>query len=145
LTSAGGAVGTISKTAAAAGTPFAGGPATLPINLNAVDTVLTSSLPSSQTLPITSTVIYQDSNGNAAVTLIKYGDGFIVILGWDWFDAQPVGTQDGGWLAVLNTAGNDVVGSRSIPTLSEWAMILMAGLLVIVGLAALRRPGLRAL
>src|SRR5262245_40056145 len=44
LTSAGAAVGPITKTAAAAGTPFASGPATLPLNLNSTDTILASSL-----------------------------------------------------------------------------------------------------
>jgi hypothetical protein len=140
LTSDGGAVGTISKTAAAAGTPFASGPATLTTNLNAVDTIKADSLPSSATLPLSSHIIYADGNGNAAVTLIQYGGGNIVIFGWDWFDAAPVGGQDGGWLSVLDIAGNDVVGTQPIPTLSEWAMIAMAGLLLVVGIGALRRP-----
>jgi hypothetical protein len=122
------------------GTPFANGPATLPINLNAVDTVLPGSLPSSQTQPVASKVIYQDEAGNAVVAQIGYGNGNILILGWDWFDATPVGSQDGGWLALLDIAGNDVVGAESIPTLSEWAMIAMAGLLALAGVAAIRRP-----
>jgi hypothetical protein len=134
LTSAGPAVGTISKTAEAATTPFASGPATLPLNLNAVDTVLAASLPG----PPTSKVIYADSNGNAVVALITYGVGSIVILGWDWFNAVPVGTQDGGWLEVFNTAAN-ISQTQPIPTLSEWAMIAMAALLIVVGVATLRR------
>jgi hypothetical protein len=138
LTSAGAAVGTIAKAPGAANTPFANGPATLPANLNAVDTVLASSLPGSPTVPATSRIIYGDANGNAAVALISYGSGNIVILGWDWFNAQPVGTQDGGWLEVLDTAA-DIEGTRPIPTLSEWAMIAMAGLLIALGLATLRR------
>lgn len=140
LTSAGGAVGTIAKAPGAAGTPFENGPATLPINLNATDTILTSSLPATGlSFPASSRVIYQDSNGNAVVAMITVGGGHIVVFGWDWFDAAPVGSQDGGWLSLLDVAGNDVVGSRPVPTLSEWAMIAMAALLVVTGVAAMRR------
>jgi hypothetical protein len=140
LASAGSVVGTINKTAAATGTPFESGPATLPVNLNAVDTVLTASLPSSETQPVSSKVIYQDDAGNAVVAQISFGNGNILIFGWDWFNAAPVGSQDGGWLALLDIGGNDVVGLATIPTLSEWAMIAMAGLLLLAGVAALRRP-----
>jgi hypothetical protein len=137
LTSSGVAVGTISKAAGASGTPFVNGPPTLPANLNAVDTVLASSLPNGN--GFSSKGIYTDSNGNAAVASISFGGGNIVIMGWDWFDAQPVGAQDGGWLAVLDTAAA-ITGLTGIPTLSEWAMIAMAALLIALGLFALRRP-----
>ncbi len=139
LTSAGGAVGTIAKTPAAVGTPFESGPATLPINLNATDTILASSLPTNGSFPVSSSIIYADDNGNAVVAMITVGGGHIVVLGWDWFDAQPVGTQDGGWLSVLDIAGNDVTGATPVPTLSEWAMIAMVALLMVTGGLALRR------
>jgi hypothetical protein len=140
LTSAGGAVGTIAKAPGAVGTPFENGPATLPINLNATDTILTSSLPASGlSFPASSRVIYADDNGNAVVAMITVGGGHIVVFGWDWFDAAPVGSQDGGWLSVLDTTGNAVVGTQPIPTLSEWAMIAMAALLLVTGVAAMRR------
>jgi len=136
LTSGGGAVAPITlDSAAATGTVFAGGPATLPINLNATDTVLASSLPPG------SKVIYRDGVGNAVVTLLPMSAGNIVIMGWDWFDAAPVGSQDGGWLAVL-AAASAIVGTPSVPTLSEWALITMAALLLATGVLALvrRRP-----
>jgi hypothetical protein len=134
LTSGGGAASPISLDAAgAAGTPFEGGPATLSINANATDTVLPSSLPDG------SRVIYRDANGNSAVTLIPVGGGNVVIMGWDWFDAKPGGSQDGGWLAVLDTAAS-IVATSPIPTLSEWAMMAMAGLLLALGVFTLRRP-----
>jgi hypothetical protein len=134
LTSGGAAAPPISLNAAgAAGTPFQGGPATLSINANATDTVLASSLPDG------SSIIYQDASGNSAVTLLRIGGGNVIVMGWDWFDAQPTGSQDGGWLAVLDTAAA-IVGTSPIPTLSEWAMIAMAGLLIALGLFALRRP-----
>jgi exosortase sorting signal-containing protein len=133
LTSGGAAVAPITlDAAAAAGTPFAGGPATIAINLNATDTVLASSIPNF------GRIIYKDAKGNGAVVLLPFSLGNVVIMGWDWFDAQPVGSQDGGWLAVLAAAGQ-IVGSTAIPTLSEWAIIAMAGVLVALGLIALRR------
>ena len=122
----------ITLTAAANGTPFAGGPATLPMNLNSVDAVKKSSLPPD------AKVIYADAAGNSVVTLIPYQGGNIVILGWDWFDAAPAGSQDGGWLAVLDTAAG-IVGFNAVPTLSEWAMIAMIAMLALVGLHTIRR------
>jgi hypothetical protein len=124
----------ISLTAEASGTPFEGGPATLPMNLSSVDAVLASSLPGG------SRIIYADADGNGVVTQILYQGGNILILGWDWFDAAPLGAQDGGWLPVLDAAGS-VRGINAIPTLSEWAMIAMAALLVLVGVASLGRRG----
>ena len=124
--------------AAASGTAFAGGPATLAVN-NATTAVLASSLP-----PFAK-IIYSDANGNSVVTLLppdpsSTGNGNIVILGWDWFDAAPTGSQNGGWLAVLSRAGS-VQPITSIPTLSEWAMIVMAAILALAGVAHLRRTG----
>ena len=64
---------------AASGTPFASAPSSLPKN-NATDVVLASSLPAG------AKAIYTNTYGNAAVTLI------------------PRGTQDNGWLQVLDLA-----------------------------------------
>jgi hypothetical protein len=125
----------ISLTGAAAGTPFEGGPATLPLNLSSVDAVLASSLPPE------ARAIYTDADGNSVVTQIPSQGGNILILGWDWFDAAPLGTQDGGWLAVLDSAGS-VEGFNAVPTLSEWGMIAMAALLALAGAATLRRRAL---
>jgi hypothetical protein len=138
LTSAGDAVGSITKAAGAAGTTFANGPATLPI-LSATSTVELASLPVGSQLVHTN-VIYEDDNGNAVVTQISYGSGHILIIGWDWFDAAPTGAQDGGWLALLDTTVTVPAGPPvPVPTLSEWAMIALAALLVVTGLRTLRR------
>jgi hypothetical protein len=84
------------NTADAAGTVFADGPSTLPEN-NATGSVTT--------LPAGTKVIYDDqTTGDSALTLIPYGDGSIVIFGWDWNDAVPTGSSDGGWLEVLYRA-----------------------------------------
>jgi hypothetical protein len=86
------------NTADATGTIFADGPSTLPQN-NLTGSVLTS------TLPAGAKVIYDDqTTGDSALTLIPYGDGSIVIFGWDWNDAVPTGSTDGGWLEVLYRA-----------------------------------------
>jgi hypothetical protein len=86
---------------AAAGTQFAGGPATLPLN------DATSALPIAS-LPAGSKVIYDGSAGTATVALLPFGAGKIVYMGWDWFDAIPIGTLDGGWVPVLNEAMQEV-------------------------------------
>lgn len=95
LSEGSGPVGTIAFQAAdAAGTPYAGGPATL-IDANATDTLSTAGLPAGAKL------IYTDDNGEPVVTVIPYGLGHIVLHGYDWYNAAPNGTQDGGWLDAL--------------------------------------------
>jgi hypothetical protein len=37
---------------------------------------------------------------------MPYGDGFVYVLGWDWYDAQPVGNEDGGWNHLLRSILN---------------------------------------
>lgn len=77
----------------AAGTAFEdSGPETLEA-VNAV-TVLDS-------LPANARSIYTDNSGNAALALLPEGQGQVVIMGWDWQEARPVGTQDGGWWSAL--------------------------------------------
>lgn len=43
---------------------------------------------------------YDEYDPTVAVKM-PYGDGKIFVLGWDWYDAQPLGSQDGGWNALL--------------------------------------------
>jgi Ca2+-binding RTX toxin-like protein len=100
---ASGSGGISNRTGEVAGTAFAGGPATL-ANNDATEPFTTASLPSG------AAVMY--ANGaNAAVTAFTVGSGEIVHLAWDWFDAAPVGTQNGGWLNVLNRAVREVSGA----------------------------------
>ena len=82
--------------ATAAGTPFAAGPAALADN-NATVTLTKASLPAG------AKSLYE-TGGDTTVALFKQGLGNIVYLGWDWFDAKPVGGQDGGWLGTLGSA-----------------------------------------
>ena len=78
----GGSAGTFFLTAAAAGTEFEGGPASIPNNngTGALDET---------TLPAGAKSIYDDGNGFAAVVDIPFGDGSITLLGWDWFNSSP--------------------------------------------------------
>ncbi|MCR9200559.1 MAG: PKD domain-containing protein [Planctomycetaceae bacterium] len=85
--------------AGAAGTPFAGGPASIPNN-NGTYMWLTSSLPSSAQ----SAYEFGTSRVSSAVVSIPEGAGLINFLAYDWFDAAPRGSQNGGWLEVLDRA-----------------------------------------
>jgi hypothetical protein len=89
---------------AAVGTPFAGGPASV-ANLSATSLLEDTSLPGG------SQVIYrQPSTNDAAVAVIPRGTGRIVFMGWDWFEAPPLGTGVSNlaagvdWLEVLRRA-----------------------------------------
>jgi len=56
------------------------------------------------TLPAESVTIYEGSGANeSVVTMIPYGSGKIYVLGWDWYDASPLGGEDGGWLSLLES------------------------------------------
>lgn len=92
---------------AAVGTTFAGGPLSLP----ALPTTGGFEL---STLPPGARSIYDDLVAST-VTLFNFGSGQIVQLGWDFFDAAPLGTQDGGWLDVLDRAVAQVAGEPSNP------------------------------
>src|SRR5262249_42400419 len=57
-------------------------------------------------LPAGAINVYGDGTGSE-VTLIPFGQGEIIFLGWDWFDSNPPDTasgQDGGWQSVLAAA-----------------------------------------
>jgi hypothetical protein len=112
----------------AVGTPFEGGPVTLPYNDD------TSGITSSS-LPGGSLVIYESETGPAdsIVTWIPEGSGLVIFFGWDWYDAQPTGTLDGGWLEVMDravqAAGAQQVG-EAIPAVSQVGVI---ALVLIIG------------
>jgi len=100
---AGAGGGPYAPTGEVAGTAFAGGPASLPDNDG------TSSLDTA-TLPSGAATMY--ANGaNAAVVAFSVGTGEVVYLAWDWFDAAPVGAQNGGWLPILRRAVVDAAGA----------------------------------
>lgn len=88
----------------AAGTPFAGGAASL-TNFSLTNSLTVASLPTG------SRAVYSDGT-NTTVVVIPFGVGRIVVLGWDWFGAAPTGTVDGGWLAALNAAVRGAAPTR---------------------------------
>lgn len=116
-------------TVAAAGTPFAGGPATLP-DANAMYSFTAVSLPSG------ARAVYNNGTDSMVFT-VAYGAGSVTFLGFDWYDARPVGVQDGGWNSALLSAVNNAPtvyvepGSVAIPvpTLNPLALALLALLL----------------
>lgn len=78
---------------AATGTPFAGGPPLL-VDNSATEAFTAASLPSGA-------ISIYATGSDSMVVLIPVGAGHVVLLGWDWFDAAPVGSTDGGWNEVL--------------------------------------------
>jgi List-Bact-rpt repeat protein len=98
---------TTTRTPAAAATLFAAAPATLPGN-NQIGLITLASLPPG------STSIYDDGT-NASVSILPYGAGKIILLGWDWSYADPpfAGQQNGGWFpSVLNGAVAEALARR---------------------------------
>jgi hypothetical protein len=83
----------------AAGTGFAGAPASLAANDS-------TKAWSADSLPVGMKKIYVDSNADAVVIMQQVGTGYVIAMGWDWFEAVPVGANDGGWMDVLNKAIN---------------------------------------
>ena len=130
-------VDTFSIRPAAAGTQFQGGPATLV----AVD--LTSAYSNAP-----GTVIYSGSRG-ATLFTDEFGGGTVNVIGWDYCcteGAPNTPQQVLDWYDVINRAFDQCTGgstppvTENIPTLSEWGLMAMAGLLGIFGLfAALKR------
>jgi hypothetical protein len=95
-------VSTTLDTAAAAGTPFAGGPSSL-ISQNATSSVTRVSLPAgARAFYVTSTV--------TTVFATDLDSGRVGFMGWDWYDARPLGSRDEGWLTVLGSMVEHVAG-----------------------------------
>jgi Ca2+-binding RTX toxin-like protein len=85
------------------GTFYAGGPASLP------DFSLTNPL-SLASFPGGAKDVY--ANGDAvAVGLFSVGSGHAGYLAWDWFNAAPLGANNGGWLSVLNRTVKEIAGA----------------------------------
>jgi len=95
----GGSGGTSVLSSGAAGTLFANNASNLSDNSAVYGGSLISSLPAG------ARVIYADNAGtNANVFVLQQGQGQITFLAWDWFNASPVGTANGGWIEVLRDA-----------------------------------------
>lgn len=95
-----GTSGASTKSADALSTECSGAPNALPDN-NGMLALNTSMLPAD------SLALYTVSGGTT-VAIMPYGAGRVAFLGWDWYDASPVGSQDGGWLNVLSCVIQEV-------------------------------------
>jgi hypothetical protein len=96
-------------TVSAQGTSYQGGPANLALN-NTNSGLVPASIPFrnlSMYLAFT-TNPPTNTNFDSPVTVIRPSNltfspkGQIIVLGWNWFNGKPVGSQDGGWNDVLN-------------------------------------------
>jgi len=130
ITSAGNNEPYLYNASAAAGTAFEGGPASLPYN---DDTDSYTGLPGS------ASCIYQSVGGECAVFRITQGSGQIVSLGFDWYDAAPIGSQDNGWIAVMENAASQVSAPIGVPTMGEWGRMALVLFFGIAALMMLRR------
>lgn len=89
------------KASGAAETPFAEGPASILSN-DGVDLLDAGALPPNTALAY----LGPDGDTDASVAVIPSGAGRIVYLGWNFYDAAPIGLQDGGWRKIISlTAG----------------------------------------
>ncbi len=84
------------QTTDANGTHFADDPVLI-TNLSLCITLSKASLPAG------ARSIYENA-GATAVALMPFGGGRIIYLAWDWYNAIPLGTANGGWLTVLESA-----------------------------------------
>uniref|UniRef100_UPI0030C6A83F Ig-like domain-containing protein n=1 Tax=Aurantiacibacter hainanensis TaxID=3076114 RepID=UPI0030C6A83F len=106
---------TTTLTSEALGTTFEGGAASLGTP-SATGALLKSSLPEG------SLSIYDDGTATS-VAVMPFGDGQITALGWDWYNAAPLGSYNSGWLDVLDAAvstadGDPIVTEDDILTIS---------------------------
>jgi hypothetical protein len=86
----------MAKEAGASGTPYSGGPSSIPAN-DGTDGL------DSGTLPDSAIIVYGGADGSPdpSVVILPSGSGRLVYMGWDWYDGKPYGIQDGGWLKLL--------------------------------------------
>ncbi|NES74546.1 MULTISPECIES: PEP-CTERM sorting domain-containing protein [unclassified Okeania] len=92
---------------AASGTAFAEDPDFLP-SPSTTYGVNTSSLSE------TALSIYEIGT-RSTVWVDSFGSGRVAGLGWDWFNAVPLGSVDGGWPTVLDSALTEVSDTVSTP------------------------------
>jgi hypothetical protein len=88
----------------AVGTPFAGAPSRINANTRTRGLDLIN-------LPASAQILYVNRT-RAPVVQFAIGNGRVLYLGWDWYQAAPLGDQDGGWLRLLVAAIGDEAPCR---------------------------------
>jgi hypothetical protein len=80
----------------AEGTPFLQGPAAIPGNTRGY-------LLAGDSMPPGGRVVYEGEGGvpDASVAILPHGAGRMVYFGWNWYNSQPTGVQNGGWSTLL--------------------------------------------
>ena len=87
---------TFTRTAAADGTTFTNAPVSIGWN-DATKSLAIASLPPGS-------VSLYTNGSEAVIAVMPYGTGRLIFLGWDWYNAQPLGANNNGWLPVLASA-----------------------------------------
>ncbi len=108
-------VSSSSLTGDASGTQFSDDSSSIPSH-SATQAITTSSL------PIGSLNIYGDAS-SSTVAVMPFGQGQVTFVGWDWFNAAPLGIRDSGWLQVLDSA----ISKTSITTIEISATLDLSG------------------
>jgi len=124
----------IKDEAEAADTPFESCPSTLP-NLSATFLV-TSSMPSNKKCIYT-------TGGLGSVAYFPIGSGGVVYLGYDFNDSGTGCTQEGSaWITCVLPSTEIVIDtgivSVPIPTLGQWALIILGLLTLTMGIVIIR-------
>jgi len=91
------------------GTEFADDPEDIPLNYYTVGL-------RSGSLPPTGRSLYEEGSRSGAA-LVEWGGGVVIYLGWSWSDARPRGSQDGGWLDLLESAATQPAPLPPVPPL----------------------------
>ncbi len=94
-----------------------------PATLDTLDTV---KVLNSATLPSGAKPVYTDDTGNTALAILPEGRGSVIIMGWDWQEARPVGARDGGWWSVLYRAVSSRVFLPEVALVSDDAPTVYA-------------------
>lgn len=85
------------------------------------------------------TLLYLRSGGGDAAFIDAFGSGTVSWLAWDFCDCGEPPADQTDWFSLLGTAAITPVTPTEIPTLSQWAMGSLVGLLMLGGLVSLRR------
>jgi len=100
-------------TADAVGTSFEGGPSPIPQNSATYEWLRAS-------LPAGALSVYQDSGDSyTTVAIVPHLEGKIIFLAYDWYDAVPRGSQDGGWDEVLRRAVLEAATLVDVPPIAD--------------------------